>query len=236
MKKLILLSLMMITLLACSQLAFAADSLDNKIVVQGVAEKILAPDVAYVTLGLKTQSPQVEVARNQNATVMSNVELALASLGIEKNKIQTTNFNLRTVQQNNNRGGLQEVDGYEITNDIIIEIEDLSKIGEIIDSALNAGANNVSNVRFALKNDAQAKNELLALAVKNGRKQAEIVATAGGRSIGTLSSANINSAQSYNMDNYRYRSNMSAAAKESSKIFTGSLKLTAEVQLTYNLL
>lgn len=234
MKKLIMLTIMMATLLAFNQLAFAADNLDNKIVVQGVAEKILAPDIAYATLGLKTQSTQVEVARNQNATIMANIELALASLGIEKNKIQTTNFNLRTVHQNNNRGGLQEVDGYEITNDIIIEIEDLAKVGEIIDSALAAGANNVSNVRFALKNDMQAKNELLALAVKNGKKQAEIVAFAGGRSIGTLSSANINSAQSYNMD-YRYRSNMAATAKESSKIFTGSLKMTAEVQLTYNL-
>lgn len=236
MKKLVILSIMVVTLLACSQLAFAADSLDNKIIVQGVAEKILAPDIAYVTLGLKTQSPQVEVSRNQNAAVMSNIELALASLGVEKNKIQTTNFNLRTVYLNNTRGGLQEVDGYELTNDVIIEIDDLSKIGTIVDSALKAGANDVSNVRFALKSDAQTKNDLLALAVKNGKKQAEIIANASGRTLGTLSSATVISAQSYNMDNYRYRANMSVAAKETSKIFTGSLKMTAELQLTYNLL
>src|SRR3990172_6600557 len=66
--------------------------------VNGVGEVSLAPDVAYVTIGVHTEAGDVSSAVSQNADQVSSVMAALAGMGVAQEDMQTSNFSLYTGQ------------------------------------------------------------------------------------------------------------------------------------------
>ena len=76
--------------------------------------------------------------------------------------------------------GKQTLRGYVARNSIEVRIDDLPKMGSVIDVSVGAGATSVSNIRFDLKDRTAAEQEALKLAVADAKSQADAAAQAAG--------------------------------------------------------
>ncbi len=179
----------MLTLLAL--LSFAVPALaapaaeQGKITVTGHAETTVAPDLAFVTTGVVTTGTDVEAARGENDRTMRRIIDALVALGIDRSKIVTSQFNLQPLYRNDARdGGPGTIVGYRLQNTVTVTVEDLGKIGPVIDAAFQAGANQFHGLRFAVKDDGRLHDELLRKAVQDGRHKAAVMTDALGVALG----------------------------------------------------
>ncbi|MDR3348068.1 MAG: SIMPL domain-containing protein [Acidaminococcales bacterium] len=207
----------------------AAESGDT-ISVRGSAAREVAPDVAYITLGVSARDEKTEKAGAETAARVDGIVKSLAALGIGKKEIKTENFSVRPVYQpEENRR--ERAAAYEVENILTIHIRNLDAIGAVIDAALAAGANKFSGVRFAASGAAALQKELLSEAVRDGREKADIVAQSAGRRVGALLRAEVDGAGAQ----ARALKSLDAAEFAGNQIFAGAITLTASVNLTFAL-
>ncbi|MBL4935304.1 SIMPL domain-containing protein [Clostridium sp. YIM B02515] len=142
--------------------------LDNKasnLRLEGVGSIMVKPDIAASFLGIMTQNKNLADAQSQNSEISNKVLNALLNLGIEDKDIKTENFSISP--EYDYVDGKQIFRGYKVTNNLRITIRDISKVGTVIDTAVNNGVNVVYNVNFTLSNREDIYNKALSLAIKN---------------------------------------------------------------------
>ena len=66
------------------------------------------------------------------------------------------------------------------------QVDDLTKVGPVIDAGLGAGANTLDGVEFGLRNDEAARAQALADAAAKARSKAETLAKALGLRLGAI--------------------------------------------------
>jgi len=168
-------------------------STERSVTVTGTATIKSAPDEAVVTLGVQTQAQTAEAAMQQNANQMSDVMAALLGDGLRQDDIATAWVNL---YPNYSDSGLTIV-GYTAENQVNATIHDMGKIGRIIDDAVAAGANVTSGISFQVSDQSKGLDDALRAAVADARSKAEVLAAAGGASLGQVVSITEVSAPSY---------------------------------------
>lgn len=177
MYKKILTSLFLLLTLTMSA-AFAENAEVFTISAYGEGEIAAAPDMASVVLSVKNNAGDVKAAQTRNAEIANRVILSVKAQGIVDKDIKTTRYSIRPIYDNNNK-----IKGYSAENSVALKIRNINKVGEIIDTALAAGANQVSSINFGISNTKNLEREALALAVKNAREQANVTAGALGVTI-----------------------------------------------------
>ncbi len=90
---------------------------------------------------------------------MTAVLAKLKSAGIPGDAIQTTGYDIQPEFDYAN--GKQTVRGYVARNSIEVRVDELPKLGDILDIAVGAGATSVAGVRFDLKDRTGAEREAL---------------------------------------------------------------------------
>src|ERR1051325_8932 len=89
--------------------------------------------------------------------------------GMREDAIKTTVYDLQPDwDYSNNRRVLR---GYVARNTIDVRIDDVDRVGELLDMAVNAGATAVENIRFDLKDRERLQREALRLARAEGRER-----------------------------------------------------------------
>ena len=191
MVKVIFLAIFMLTFMI--NVTVSAEEYVPTISVSGEGVIEVPPDIATISLGVVSRNKDAAQVQSDNARIATNVINSVVALGIERRNIRTGNYNFRQVYHNddNNR---RVFDGYEVTNTVTIIVNDLSKIGKIIDSALSNGANQVDSLNFGIRDKEKFQNDALRLAVRDALKKAEIAAAELGKSIVSVRSVSINSA------------------------------------------
>ena len=149
-----------------------------QIIVSGKSLITAKADQAEVNLGLEQIEKTADLAQANAAKKMKNILSALQKLAIPKDKIETTWLNLSARYEYNQ--GASRLVGYTANNQIRVTIDELDKTGQIIDAAINAGANNVNNVSFSLKDDKAQKKQALEKAFADARDKAEALASVSG--------------------------------------------------------
>ena len=66
--------------------------------------------------------------------------------------------------------------GYEVTQSLQVKIRDLEKIGQIIEGATGAGANQVGSLQFTIDGQDELKAQIREEAIKKARAKAEKIA------------------------------------------------------------
>ena len=209
----------------------AAPSMSS-IRVTGSAVVSVSPDRAYVDVGVTTQSPQSEVAVSQNAGKVDGVLKALRkSLGPSAD-IRTLAYTLNPEYQSRgvSSGGQQTISGYIATNVVRVTIDDLGKIGSVIDTATQVGANRVPSIQFALRDEQTVRRQALRDAAIKARADADALAATLGLKVNRIVSV-----EEAGPTAVPVRQGMFAARAESSPgtaIQAGSLDVNATVVLT----
>lgn len=132
---------------AGTNLAAAAEP--NTIAVSGMAEQEVAPDMAYIDVGINVRADDAETARTQEAQIASQIRRALLGLAITDNDLQNTSYYLYQ-EYKVDRNGVRTADKYVLDSSIKVTVKDLDKLSQVIDNVVEAGATNISNITYAL--------------------------------------------------------------------------------------
>lgn len=221
---------------AGTNLAAAAEP--NTIAVSGMAEQEVAPDMAYIDVGVNVRTDDAETARTQEAQIASQIRRALLGLAITDNDLQNTSYYLYQ-EYKVDRNGVRTADKYVLDSSIKVTVKDLDKLSQVIDNLVKAGATNISNITYALSTQNIIQRQLLATAVENARDKAAVVANAGSRTLGNMLSADINSFDggtivAYGANKLRSTTNL-AEDGVATKLSPGKIKLNARVQVVFSL-
>lgn len=221
---------------AGTNLAAAAEP--NTIAVSGMAEQEVAPDMAYIDVGINVRADDAENARTQEAQIASQIRRALLGLAITDNDLQNTSYYLYQ-EYKVDRSGVRTADKYVLDSSIKVTVKDLDKLSRVIDNVVEAGATNISNITYALSTQNIIQRQLLATAVENARDKAAVVANAGSRTLGNMLSADINSFDggtivAYGANKLRSTTNL-AEDGVATKLSPGKIKLNARVQVVFSL-
>lgn len=221
---------------AGTNLAAAAEP--NTIAVSGMAEQEVAPDMAYIDVGINVRADDAETARTQEAQIASQIRRALLGLAITDNNLQNTSYYLYQ-EYKVDRNGVRTADKYVLDSSIKVTVKDLDKLSQVIDNVVEAGATNISNITYALSTQNIIQRQLLATAVENARDKAAVVANAGSRTLGNMLSADINSFEggtivAYGANKLRSTTNL-AEDGVATKLSPGKIKLNARVQVVFSL-
>lgn len=232
----VLVAALLVFSVAGTNLAAAAEP--NTIAVSGMAEQEVAPDMAYIDVGINVRADDAETARTQEAQIASQIRRALLGLAITDNDLQNTSYYLYQ-EYKVDRNGVRTADKYVLDSSIKVTVKDLDKLSQVIDNVVEAGATNISNITYALSAQNIIQRQLLATAVENARDKAAVVANAGSRTLGNMLSADINSFDggtivAYGANKLRSTTNL-AEDGVATKLSPGKIKLNARVQVVFSL-
>ncbi|MFJ7934627.1 SIMPL domain-containing protein [Sporosarcina sp. NPDC096371] len=142
--------------------------------VTGIGSLSVVPDTVQIQLEVRTENTQLSQAQQENAYVMNQVIESLLTLGIPRENIQTVSYNINP--QYDYVEGKQLFRGYEVINAITVETTNFNQAGNIIDVAVQNGANRVSNIQFTVANEQVEYQQALSLALKNALAKAQTIA------------------------------------------------------------
>jgi uncharacterized protein len=201
--------------------------------VTGTGMVSITPDIAYISIGVHTESPTASEAVDENNAQTQKVIDSLTKSGVAAEDIRTSNFNIWSNQYYNDMG---EPTGtyYSVDNTVYVTVRDLSTMGELLDSAITAGANTIYSISFDLADKSADMAKARDLAVKNAQTQAAELAASAGVELGEIQSISYYDQGSYPYTDYGYGGGGGGeAAAMPVPISPGTLNLTASVNLIY---
>ncbi|WP_158736299.1 SIMPL domain-containing protein [Alteribacillus sp. YIM 98480] len=142
--------------------------------VYGAGNILVEPNIAKVQLGVVTQSKELSVAQQENAAIMHQVITSLIEAGIHEENIQTVDFFI--TPQYDYVDGKQEFREFQVTHMITVMIDNINQTGNIIDMAVENGANRVSDIHFSLENAQPYYLQSLRAALEDALAKAQTIA------------------------------------------------------------
>jgi len=220
----------------------ALDLRKRIIPVTASAEIKTAPDEAIITAGVLTEGRDATDTGQENARKMNIVFEALRQAGVNRTDINTSQLTLRPRYDYESRKKPRIV-GYTADNSVTVKTYDLEKVSPIVDALIRAGANNIQNVRFGLRDPEAAEALVLEQAIKKARERAQLIATSAGVSLGLLQSVKIEDGRysPYNRSvdeiivTAKKRGVNSEPTPPSTPINRGELTVRATVNLVYEM-
>jgi uncharacterized protein YggE len=129
------------------------------------------------------------------------------------------------------------ISSYRAINMVQVTVDPVTKTGEVIDIALQAGANRVANLTFELRDPDSAHIEALRAAVRKAQTEAQAMAEAAGQRLGPplqMSSGGY-AIPRYARDMAAEGIAMAQAAPPPTPVEPGMLTIMASVSITYRL-
>lgn len=150
--------------------------------VNGRSEVRVTPDKATVQLGVNLRGTSARQVQEEVNARLNQIIENIIEVGVRKEEIQTSEFNLTPLYANYRPNEVQEpkITGYNAGYTVTVPLTELEKIGPVIDAALQAGANQLQGIRFGLQNEEPIREEALRKAVAQARRKAELLAQAAG--------------------------------------------------------
>lgn len=159
---------------AAAQTPSAAERPERVVVTTGEGLVKRPPDRAWVNISAESRARDPREAQRANATAMTAVLQRLKGTGLPADATRTLAYDLQP--EFDYHEGRQTLRGYVARNTIEVRVDELPRLGEVLDVAVTSGATSVGGVRFDLKDRTAAEREALHLAVEDARARAETAA------------------------------------------------------------
>lgn len=224
-----------VALLLSLALPASADNDDRTITVQGSAAVSLKADMATIEIGVENKHADVIKAQEENTKQMNAVIDALKNAGVAEEDLITSNFNVYTSYDYNysSLGAEERIQNYTVSNMLSVTVRNLEKIGEILDVAVDAGANQIYGLNFSSTQQNAAYERALSRAVEDAREKARVLCTAANVQLGELMEINAqDGGYSYGARNML---TMDAASAKGAAIVSGDVQVSAAVTLVFEI-
>src|SRR5688572_8072106 len=155
--------------------------LQPSIVTRGHVILHARPDRAFVTIAAESRSKNSAEAQKQNAVAMNAVLQKVEQAGVPKDAIRTIGYELQPEYDYAN--GRQTFRTYVARNTVEVRLDDIDRVGVVIDAAGAGGATTISGIRFDVRNRAALERDALQQAVADARARADAAAKGAGATI-----------------------------------------------------
>lgn len=158
--------------------------------VSGQARIEVKPDTATITVGVTELKPTpAEAYRAMNLSIQQ-LSAAVKGAGITNEQIKTNIFSLNA-EYNWTQDKGQVMVGYRATNSVSITTQDLDKVADLIQLAVESGANQLQGVNFYVKDTEKLLSKALDMAVDDAKAKANQVAGRLGAKVARVHSVSI---------------------------------------------
>ena len=212
-------------------------SRERTISVTGTASTSVLPDLVTVQFGVDTEGPTAQEAITANSQIMNAVGSAVQNLGISKDEISTAGFSIYPIYNDSvpdPKTGIHKsvLTGYRASNTLYVKTIKLSMAGNIIDTAVGAGANRVDSVSFSLSPEKQQslQDDLLGKAVLNAKSRAEKALEPLSQKIIGVKMVNLSE---FNIPPPIYSSADGSMMEKSTPVFTSNQEVTTTANVIF---
>jgi uncharacterized protein len=178
-------ALMLIALVLAAPRASAqppdASNTPNVIVTSGEAVVRRAPDRAFLMVTVEARARNPRDAQRQNAEAMTAVQQRLTLARVPNDAVRTLGYDLE--QEFDFTQGRRVPREFVARNTIELRVDEIARVGELLDVAVQGGATLVSGVRFDVRDREKIERDALRLAVVDARARAEAAAAGAGRAV-----------------------------------------------------
>ncbi len=147
------------------------DDADGEITVSASGGVEADPDQATVDVGVTATGESAEAVTDELATGTERLREAFDDLGIPDENVEEGRYRVHPARE-------REVGGFEGAHSFDVTLTDVDRVGEVIDAAIEAGADDVGRVRFALQAETRStlREDAIDAALENADAEAAHVA------------------------------------------------------------
>jgi hypothetical protein len=208
-------SLCVVLLLSMGTFA-TADEQVRTITVNGTGTAEVAPDRATLRMSIVARDATLAAAQKAAADVTNKVLKMTDRMDIDRDQVDTTGASVRPDYRWNRDTEEQELRGYIAERQIAVEIDDLEKLGAVVEGAVEAGVNQVSPPQLDSSKRKQTHRKALRAAAEDAKANASQLAEALGARLGQVIS--INSGSNAPRPPVAYAANVRSMAAESDAV------------------
>lgn len=206
----------------------------RSISVTGQGDATGTPDMATINAGVQTRAPAVIEASQQNQAIIERLIDALDAKGVERRDIQTADYSIWPQERHDPSGaGNNVITGYQVNNTVRVTVRELDRIGELLASVTDAGANTVHGISFGIDDNAPLEARAREAAMEDARQRAEALAKLAGVELGEVLHISMSSGGYPGPMPMARMQAMDANAEPS--IMSGELSISIQLQVTYSI-
>lgn len=148
------------------------------------------PDMATVSLGVTVSDARISAAVESSNETIDQITQELVALGVPEANIQTSNFNIWPEDVFDRQTGQNTGERiYHVDSTLQVRIEGTDMVGQVLQTAVENGANNVYGLTFGLQDTSGMAEEARASAIDDARGRAGQIAQALEVELGEVLSA-----------------------------------------------
>lgn len=143
------------------------------------------PDLVSVNINVETRGESAQIAQEKNKEISDKLLLGLIKSGYNSDELKFVNYNI--YPEYDWKNGEQKFKGYVASQQLLVKTENVKKVPEIVDTAINSGAL-ISYINFELSEEKQSeyKKQALEKAGMDAKEKAEATASGVGKRLGRL--------------------------------------------------
>lgn len=158
-----------------------------RIIVSGEGSVRAMPDYAQIAIGATTNGATAAAALGANSRIMAGVATALRNAGIAPADLQTAHFSVQPVYASATSNSAPKLTGFSVTNQFGVTVRQIERVGDVLDRAIAAGANDVGSIQFLHADLSKTLDAARTAALADARRKAELYAQAAGLTLGAVS-------------------------------------------------
>lgn len=212
----------------------------NTISVVGENQFETEPDEAVLYIKVMTEKPTAKTAQTENAKLMNTIMAALENAGVDKSDMESTNYNMYRKQDWNPTTQKYDYGDYVVQHLLKVTTADVLGVGDLLDTAVKAGANGLDNVQFQLSDtkQEQVNDQALKAAAGKAKEKADSIASSIGVKLGdivTVSESNVGYTPYYYPRYAMAEAAMDSKAGGGTEISPQSVQVSATVSIVYKI-
>jgi len=204
--------------------------------VSGEGKVFAKPDTAEIAVGLEKTGASISSLQNEVNATMNKLVADLKKWGVEEKYIKTTSYNL---QPNYDwTTGRQRITGYTLAVRLSVKTKNLDKINQVIDTATNAGANQIYGLNLTIDEEKlkALQKQARELAIKEAKNKAEELARPAGISLGKIINVSENLTTPWEpRPIYNLEKAPTASGGEPTQIQAGETEVRVSITLSYEI-
>jgi uncharacterized protein YggE len=204
---------------------------ERTVTVSAAGQVSAEPDIARISTGVVTEAATARDALTRNSDAMAKLIAGLKDNGIDAKDIQTSSFSIDPRYNNPLEGQTAVITGYRVANQVEVTARDLERLGEVMDSLVVLGANQMNGLTFDVSKAETLKDDARKEAIANALRRAKLYAAAAGAEVGEVIAIAEDAAQFQPVEVRMDR----AMKAEAVPIERGSQTLEARVTVTWSL-
>ena len=166
----------------------ATECHESIITTDATINREVAPDTAKIRFMVDNSGLNLTAIKEKNDKIVNDAIVAIKTLLNQDESIKTIAFNVRNIYTYKDK--VRVFQKYVVSNGFEVKLKDLDKVSKVINLAMEKGVKNVTGINFIIEDSESVCNQMMADAIKMGKKRISHLSNAAGTSLDKAKSIN----------------------------------------------